>query len=922
MKMYKGKDLILSVGLCVIMMAYGCSSTGGINGGVKPELQERDGVVQTDAKGPNFLKSIDIEDYVVRLEAEKGFEYSIAPSSDPFKIEATLKGVEPGVYRDRIISSKEGIGEVVLLPSGVDGALNVEITLTSPLEIVHKQTDNVLTIDMRKESTANNVSIKDANVGSAPNNSKDWVAIKPEEGPLVKSHDSHNGQPLDKQQSEMALDKAMESHTVPVEDSSVRKAKNIIGVSFKRERDSVSVIIQGDGALKPQISSLADVTVSDKIIIDINNVKIAAKLPKEVALPLKALNWEEGKDGVHIVLDLQKETPYEVLTVDDTIIVSLTASDLINAAVNRAVKNGSTMNAANTTIVGKNTYSANANDFNVHENSKAREPKTDVKKEAMVEIQEGSDLGIETCAKKLSCGTQNKISINLQDAPLPAVLRFLAEESGCDIMVDNNIGGTVTLQIKNAAWFHVLTLLQKVHGLACDVAGNIIRIGKWDDIIRGKKQSIELRKMDDDLAMADMAYKQSLIVKKRLDDLHKSESETKKRMDCVFGYVPIEKQDIQKKIISAYRSAKASLGYEHEIQSELFASRYTAKQENKENIKKEAANTADKSPSGTSSEGSSGTSSEGSSGGKDLDIEVSKQMGQMRILPTFSQNKITIFDVESVLNATAESFNSIDVPEKQVLIEAKIIEVSNNMSDTIGINWGFLAKSFDKTNAIGIGRGSGVTGGSFLADMPTTVSNLSGGIALGFINAQRTLGLDIKLQALETSNNGKILTSPRVLTTNNTKVKISQGLQIPYPKMNPQGVISAEFKSVSVNIFITPSLTPNKLIYLNLDISKEDLVGYTKIGGSDAPNTVKISEETQVIVRDGETIVLGGVFKQNTSSTEEGIAGLKDIPLLGGLFKSSSKENKETEYLVFITPRIIDREIKTKPTECTFSEFK
>ncbi|MBF0316780.1 MAG: type IV pilus secretin PilQ [Nitrospirae bacterium] len=891
--MFKGKGLILSVGLIVIMTAYGCSSTGGVNGGVKPDLQERDGSAQADVKGPNFLKSIDVEDYVVRLEAEKAFEYSMSPPSDPFKITAILKAVEPGVYRDRIVPGKEGIGEVVLQPSGGDGTLNVEITLTSPLEITHKQTGNVLTIGIRKESEG----LKNTDVGGTTNAGKDWVAIKPEEGPVVKSNGSHEGQPTDK---------AMERHPVPVEDSPVHEARSITGVNFKRERDAVTVIIQGDGALKPLISSLADVSVSDKIAIDIHNVKIATQLPKEVALPLKALRWEEGKQGVRIVLELHKETPYEVLTVNDTIIVSLTTFDRIDAAVKRAVKSGDlALDVVKPDVAGKKKDSVFAADVPAvkteppatkmpHGTEAVR--KGDVVSSWALDIARGENKGkggdsqeITMCGKILECGTQNKIRLNIQDAPVTALLKLLAEESGCDIVVDPDVSGKVTMQVKDAPWYQVVGLIQKILKLGCDVTGNIIRIANHKTLEEARKVEIDAKKREDEEKIRKEVFKE------QEEEAFQKRAKLK-RLDCHLKYIPAE--DLNKL-----------------IQTQVAQSREVY---------------------GRASVGSTGTrmGDAGLSGG-DLSIASRTERRSMGNIGSFAalisdrgltymndaENIFTIIDLEKYLIKAENFIRAIDVPKKQILIETKIIEVNNNMSDSLGINWGFFSRSFDKTGAIGAGKGSGVSGETFLADMPSTVSNLGSGIALGFINAQRTLGLDLKLQAMETSNNGKIITSPRLLTMNNEEASISQGLDVPYPIMNPQGVVSAAFKSVSVDIKIKPKITPGNLLNLDVEIKKEDLVGYSKIGGSDAPNTTKLNEKTKVIVKDGETLVLGGIFKQNATISEEGTAGLKEIPVLGWLFKSVSKENKESEYLIFITPRIVERASVKEPTDCKISEL-
>jgi type IV pilus assembly protein PilQ len=128
--------------------------------------------------------------------------------------------------------------------------------------------------------------------------------------------------------------------------------------------------------------------------------------------------------------------------------------------------------------------------------------------------------------------------------------------------------------------------------------------------------------------------------------------------------------------------------------------------------------------------------------------------------------------------------------------------------------------------------------------------------------------------------------------------------------MNAQGIISAAFKDVTIKIDVTPQITPDNSIIMKLSINKEDFITSVKIGGSDAPQTSKMSEETNVMVKDGETLVLGGVFRWKESNSDEGIPLLKDIPILGWLFKTESISSIATEYLIFITPRIVNREIE------------
>ncbi len=267
---------------------------------------------------------------------------------------------------------------------------------------------------------------------------------------------------------------------------------------------------------------------------------------------------------------------------------------------------------------------------------------------------------------------------------------------------------------------------------------------------------------------------------------------------------------------------------------------------------------------------------------------------------------LIIKDLKSNMTKIKELINRLDKATPQVLIEVRIVEVNEDFSHTFGIDWGFFTQSYD--NRIGFGGTlTGLSGNNFLTDFPTSIGNAGTGLTLGFINTERTLGLDLRLSALESIGTGKVISNPRILTLDNESATFSQGRDIPYPAIDTEsGTVTASFKDVSISIMVTPQVTPDNSILMSAQISKQDLIEFTTIGGSDTPVTSTLNTSTQVLINNGETLVLGGIFKKDERASESGYPVLKDLPAVGWMFKNQSRDTLSSEVLIFITPRIVN----------------
>jgi type IV pilus assembly protein PilQ len=249
--------------------------------------------------------------------------------------------------------------------------------------------------------------------------------------------------------------------------------------------------------------------------------------------------------------------------------------------------------------------------------------------------------------------------------------------------------------------------------------------------------------------------------------------------------------------------------------------------------------------------------------------------------------------------------NQLDVPEKQVMIEARIVEASSTFSQSFGINWGIHAKD-SIGNVMGIKEFNMGFGG--LASTPPPASGVSGtpggtmGISFGSIFGAG-VNLDMRLNAAASAGLIKIISTPKVATLNNKSAKITQGQNVPYQATSLNGT-DTKFVEAALSLEVTPHINANGTIGMKID-AKNDSVG-DATGGSLAPAINKKQATTEMLLRDGETTVIGGIFVDSDSDTDSGVPYLKDIPLLGQLFKSSTKSKVKTELLIFITPRILN----------------
>jgi type IV pilus assembly protein PilQ len=280
-------------------------------------------------------------------------------------------------------------------------------------------------------------------------------------------------------------------------------------------------------------------------------------------------------------------------------------------------------------------------------------------------------------------------------------------------------------------------------------------------------------------------------------------------------------------------------------------------------------------------------------------------------------NQLFISDIPSKLEEVQAFIQKIDIPVRQVMIEARIVEADDTFSRNLGAKLGFASK----TNGAAYGNNytnvtSPITAANGTLATDPAVSLPANGIngvnaasvAVSLFNAGAGRFLALELSALEADGRGKIVSSPRVVTGDNIKALIEQGTEIPYQQATSSGATSVSFKKANLKLEVTPKITPDGNVFLDVDVNK-DSVGIQTTNGF-AIDTKHV--QTQVLVENGGTVVIGGIYTQNERTDVNKVPLLGDIPVLGNLFKSTAKINNRTELLVFLTPRVLNDQLSLK----------
>jgi type IV pilus assembly protein PilQ len=291
-------------------------------------------------------------------------------------------------------------------------------------------------------------------------------------------------------------------------------------------------------------------------------------------------------------------------------------------------------------------------------------------------------------------------------------------------------------------------------------------------------------------------------------------------------------------------------------------------------------------------------------------------------------NTLLVYDTAERLADIRELVQTLDIPVKQVLIESRIVVVNDDFSRDLGVRMGVTYVTDDGTDGLisvtGSGSGSDTivqsgienindTGNPFPVAVPPIgerynvnlpIDNPAGRLALAILDSDYLI--DLELQAAQSEGRGEIISTPRVITANQKEALIKQGVEIPYQESASSGATSTQFKEAVLSLKVTPQITPDDRIIMDLQVNQDSVGEFVPSAtGGLVPSIDTREVATQVLVNDGETVVLGGIFETERRETINKVPLLGDIPGVGRLFKSNSDISNKAELLIFVTPKIL-----------------
>ena len=442
-----------------------------------------------------------------------------------------------------------------------------------------------------------------------------------------------------------------------------------------------------------------------------------------------------------------------------------------------------------------------------------------------------------------------RISLNFQDIEVRAVLQLIADFTELNLVASDTVSGNITLRLQNVPWDQALELVLKTKGLDSRTIGNVLMVGPAEEIAERERQEIEANKQIAELAP---------------------------------------------------------------LQSEFIRIRYA-----------KAANVVQLFEAG-SEEGGSLVSERGS-------VVVDERT-----------NAIIITDTAAKLAEIRDLVERVDVPIRQVMIEARIVIASTNLDEELGIEWGggYLGESNGNIYSVsgsreqvvslnndvvegntptltypvaggqgGAGGGGGGIGGQQQQGLGAALVDLgvgqaTSGFAIGFTS--NDLFLTAELSALESSGQGEVVSQPKIITGDKQQATIKSGQEVPYQEGAASGATTVSFKEAVLKLDVTPNITPDDRILLDLVVNQDSIGDLVPSGTGGLIPTIDTTElTTQVLVGNGETVVLGGVFETNEILQVRKVPFFGDIPYLGVLFKNTANKTSKSETLIFITPRIL-----------------
>jgi type IV pilus assembly protein PilQ len=306
------------------------------------------------------------------------------------------------------------------------------------------------------------------------------------------------------------------------------------------------------------------------------------------------------------------------------------------------------------------------------------------------------------------------------------------------------------------------------------------------------------------------------------------------------------------------------------------------------------------------------TTSSGGAGGTGASTRFLSSRGSAISEPR--TNQLFVTDTPTKLEEMKALLATLDVPVRQVMIEARIVEARDTFGKSLGVKFGGGAIGSNRSLTTGIVNQTAIADGSGklqtdfsknFVNLPASVSGINtvGQVAFSVFNSSMTRFLSLELSALEAEGDGKIISNPRLVTADQNKALIEQGTEYPYSVTAPNGATTISFKKAVLKLEVTPQITPEGDIILDLDVNKDSRGETTTQGVAIDTKHIK----TQVLVENGGTVVIGGIFEMEETNQVNKVPLFGDLPVLGHLFRNTTKASTKREMLVFITPKMLNQ---------------
>ena len=559
---------------------------------------------------------------------------------------------------------------------------------------------------------------------------------------------------------------------------------------------------------------------------------------------LTAVNFTAGNDGGgNVSIALANEAiPVDVQRQGNKLVVRLTGSTVPRNLLRRLNVNSGLVDSIDTKNQGQNGVIT----INVKEDYEYQAYQSG--NQLNINIRKPELLREPTLEEKVYSG--EALSMEFQDVEIRSVLDILAQFTDMNIVASDSVAGNITLRLINVPWDQALDIILKSKNLGKRENGNVILVAP----------STELAEQE----ARDLAAQQA-----------------------VESYAPLRTEYIR-------------LSYA------------------------KAADVLTLISQGSGSSGGSGSNSNiGNANSVDNNTLLSNR-GTVTV--DERTNTLIVKDVAASIENIHKLIGKIDIPVRQVMIEARIVSATDSFSKEIGVRWGILSNGAANNRNLLVGGSNQTLWDLKDFDVETTtvngqtvsypkydisrpdnlnvdlgVANPAGSIAFGLLGISDFM-LDLELSAMQADNRGEVISTPKILTADKQTAKVSSGTQIPYQEASASGATTTSFKEAALSLEATPNITPDGKIALQLNITNG-----TPIRSLDGQ--VAIAEDsvsTNVIVEDGQTIVLGGVFKNSKSNGVDKVPFLGDLPYIGRAFRRDVRNNSKEELLIFVTPKLIN----------------